>query len=80
MPDIVHSHFGNVGWLDSFAVRLTKTKHIVTFYGADVGMMPAKDISWKDRYKSLFKSADLFLCEGPHMAECVVKLGCPPDK
>ena len=33
-PDIVHSHFGNVGWFDSFVVQLTKTKHVVTFYGA----------------------------------------------
>ena len=79
-PDIIHSHFGNVGWFDSFIVRLTMAKHVVTFYGLDVNMVPKQDPRWPGRYKSLFKSADLFLCEGPHMAECLVGLGCPPDK
>jgi len=79
-PDIVHSHFGNVGWFDSFVVQLTKAKHVVTFYGADVNMVPTQDTRWKNRYKALFKSADLFLCEGPHMAECIIKLGCPRGK
>ena len=79
-PSIVHSHFGNMGWSDSFVVRRTKASHVVTFYGLDVNMIPKQDPRWVRRYKSLFKSADLFLCEGAHMGECIVKLGCPPDK
>lgn len=79
-PDIVHSHFGNTGCPDSFVVWLTRAKHVVTFYGLDVNMVPKQDPKYLRRYKSLFKSADLFLCEGPHMAECLRKLGCPPDK
>lgn len=79
-PDIIHSHFGNIGWFDSFVVQLTKAKHVVTFYGTDVNMVPTQDPRWKDHYKALFKSADLFLCEGPHMAECIIKLGCPREK
>lgn len=79
-PEIVHSHFGNVGWFDSFVVRLTGAKHVVTFYGLDVNMVPKQDPRWLGRYKSLFKSADLFMCEGPYMAKCIKKLGCPPDK
>ncbi len=31
-PDVIHSHFGTIGWGDSFVVRLTKAKHSVTFY------------------------------------------------
>ena len=79
-PDIVHSHFGDVGWLDSFVVRLTKTKHVVTFYGVDVNMFPKQDPRWIGRYNSLFKSADLFLCEGPHMVQCLINMGCPQNK
>ena len=79
-PEIVHSHFGNVGWFDSFVVRLTGARHVVTFYGLDVNMVPKQDPRWLGRYKSIFESADLFLCEGPHMAKCIKKLGCPPDK
>jgi len=79
-PDIVHSHFGPTGWFNSFVVRLTKAKHIVTFYGLDVNMVPMQNPRWLGRYKLLFKSADMFLCEGPHMAQCLINMGCPQDK
>ena len=79
-PDIIHSHFGTTGWDDSCVVRLTKAKHIVTFYGFDVNMIPQQNPSWIGRYKTLFQSADLFLCEGPHMAKCIKSLGCPQEK
>lgn len=79
-PDIVHSHFGTTGWFDSLVVRLTRAKHVVTFYGLDVNMVPKQDPRWLGRYKSLFKSADMFLCEGPHMAQCLINMGCPQDK
>ena len=79
-PDIIHSHFGTTGWDDSFVVRFTRAKHVVTFYGFDVGMMPAQNPKWKTHYKALFQSADLFLCEGSHMADCIIALGCPREK
>lgn len=79
-PDIVHSHFGPTGWFDSMVVRLTKASHVVTFYGTDVNMVPTQYPKWRKRYKALFESANLFLCEGPHMAECLIKLGCPIAK
>ena len=79
-PDVVHSHFGTIGWYDSLVIRITKVKHIVTFYGDDVNMLPTQYPSWRNRYNSLFESADLFLCEGPHMAECIKKLGCQQEK
>lgn len=79
-PDIVHSHFGPTGWFDSLVVRLTGAKHVVTFYGLDVNMVPMQDQIWYKRYKALFKSADMFLCEGPHMAQCLINMGCPQDK
>jgi len=79
-PDIVHSHFGKTGWYDSLVVRWTHARHVVTFYGVDVSMVPVQHKQWRTRYTSLFKTADLFLCEGPHMAKCLINLGCPPEK
>src|SRR5439155_416909 len=79
-PDIVHSHFGNVGYFNSWVLRSLQVKHVVTFYGLDVNMLPTQNPRWKSRYRSLFRSASLFLCEGPHMARCLIQLGCPEAK
>lgn len=79
-PDIVHSHFGNVGWQDLPMVKHSGASHVVTFYGLDVNRLPRTSLVWRERYKELFHSADRFLCEGPHMASCLMGLGCPPEK
>lgn len=77
---ILHSHFGPVGWINIKAVQQAEIKHVVTFYGHDVNYLPKHDRRWQKRYHKLFAKADLILCEGSHMAQCIVNLGCPPDK
>ena len=77
---IVHSHFGNIGWANLGAVRKLGAKHVVTFYGLDVNKLPTQFPIWRKRYLQLFTEADLFLCEGSHMARCLVELGCPEHK
>jgi colanic acid/amylovoran biosynthesis glycosyltransferase len=77
--NIVHSHFGQVAWANLGAVRELGAKHVVTFYGLDVNMLPRQPL-WRNRYAALFQEADLFLCEGPHMADCLKSLGCPAGK
>jgi colanic acid/amylovoran biosynthesis glycosyltransferase len=77
---IVHSHFGHIGWANLSMVRRANAKHVVTFYGADVTMLPAQDKGWLSRYRELFDGADLFLCEGPYMAKKLIELGCPEEK
>jgi colanic acid/amylovoran biosynthesis glycosyltransferase len=77
---IVHSHFGNVGWTNLGVVRKLNTKHVVTFYGFDVSKLPRQFPIWHERYRVLFAEADLILCEGSHMARCIVGLGCPAQK
>lgn len=79
-PDIVHSHFGTVAWFNALFLQFTKTKHIVTFYGLDVNMVPKQYPKWLRRYHFLFKSADQFLCEGPHMIKQLIAMGCPKEK
>lgn len=77
--NIIHSHFGNIAWANLDAVRHLGIRHVVTFYGLDVSMLP-RQVVWRKRYRDLFDQADLFLCEGPHMAECLKELGCSPAK
>lgn len=79
-PVILHSHFANRGWYDLPLAKKKNLKHVVTFYGYDVSMLPSQQPVWRNRYKKLFEKADLFLCEGPHMAQCVAELGCPREK
>ena len=77
---ILHSHFGNVGWGDIKAAKRAKLKHIVTFYGFDINYLVRSDLLWCGRYQDLFKYVDRILCEGPHMASCIEALGCPKEK
>jgi colanic acid/amylovoran biosynthesis glycosyltransferase len=77
---ILHSHFGYVGWANLEVARQAAMMHIVTFYGEDVNRLPNLDPRWRVRYQALFEQADRFLCEGPHMAGCLIELGCPSDK
>lgn len=78
--DILHSHFGPVGWADIQTAKKQRMKHIVTFYGYDVRMLPSSNSRWLARYRQLFEMVDLILCEGPHMAREIIQLGCPQDK
>ena len=77
---IVHSHFGLIGWQDSETARRLGLAHVVTFYGFDVGFLPRTDPRWIPRYRKMFQRVDAILCEGPHMAGRLVDLGCPKGK
>jgi len=78
-PDIVHSHFGPVGWRDAAFVRTLDAKHVVSFYGYDVTRLPTSKV-WQKRYAELFDDVDIVLCEGPHMAAAIHHLGCREEK
>ncbi len=77
---LLHSHFGDRGWSNVDLARRSRVRHVVTFYGYDVSRLPYIDVRWRERYRKLFDTADLFLCEGPHLAKCLVDLGCPGSK
>lgn len=77
---LLHSHFGPVGWQDIGVARQARLKHLVTFYGLDLSYAPQKDPRWYGRYRDLFAHIDRVLCEGPFMGQTLIALGCPPDK
>ncbi|MFH1755746.1 MAG: glycosyltransferase [Candidatus Latescibacterota bacterium] len=76
---LLHSHFGNVGWMNIGAAEQAGVRHVVTFYGRDVIHLPRSDPAWHGRYQKLFAQVDRVLCEGPHMADCIAGLGCPRE-
>ena len=77
---VVHSHFGNIGWQDLAAVRTLKARHVVSFYGFDIGRLPKAEPVWRERYAELFSQVDMVTTQGPYMAQSVIDLGCPRDK
>jgi len=77
---LLHSHFGNMGWLNLPVARSRHLPHVVTFYGLDVDHLPQQDKRWSARYLELFAQTDAVLCEGPHMAARIVARGCPAAK
>lgn len=77
-PDIIHSHFGNIGWTALPEIP-NSIPHVVTFYGQDLSKLPKQDPRWNNRYKELFEKVSGVLCEGEHMAACIQKLGCSQD-
>ncbi len=78
-PQVVHSHFGHVGWAMGALPQRLGAAHVVSFYGFDVNMLPQRDPRWRTRYAQMFRIVDRVLCEGPHMAQCLITLGCPPE-
>lgn len=79
-PEIVHSHFGNVGARNTKQLTGLGIKHVVTFYGYDVSMLPRQQGWVMPAYLHMFDRIDGVFCEGTFMASEIEKLGCPRDK
>lgn len=77
--DLLHSHFGTIGWFNLRLARKLGVPHVVTFYGSDVTIVQRRE-RWRRRYREMFDEVSLVLCEGPHMASEIARLGCDPDK
>jgi len=75
-PDVLHSHFGHIGWANARFANRWGIRHVVSFYGYDVTRLP-RQRKWLERYQELFETADAVLCEGPYMGDQLVRLGCP---
>ena len=79
-PDILHTHFGHMGWVNTPLAKKYGVKHVVSFYGSDVNHIPATDPQWFSRYREMGREVDQVLCEGPHMADSIARLGIPRQK
>jgi colanic acid/amylovoran biosynthesis glycosyltransferase len=79
-PDVIHAHFGPVGYVVRRAADRVGAALVVSFYGLDVDQTPTVSQHWEDRYRELFARADRVLCLGPDMRTRLEARGCPPAK
>ncbi|HYG37758.1 MAG TPA: glycosyltransferase family 4 protein [Cytophagales bacterium] len=78
--DILHSHFAPMAWkFHPIALKL-RVPHVISFYGYDYEKLLFINPEWKEKYKVLFKEADMFICEGNHGAKIILQQGCPSEK
>lgn len=78
--DVLHSHFANIGWRYRRLADRLGAIHVVSFYGWDYEYLPTVHPEWKALIQRLFNEADVLLCEGPHGASVLSRLGCSEDK
>jgi colanic acid/amylovoran biosynthesis glycosyltransferase len=78
-PTVIHGHFGWSAWATLPLRRDLGIPLVTTFYGADMSSRP-RDPNVAREYGQLFAEGDLFLVEGPHMRDCLVRLGAPAEK
>jgi colanic acid/amylovoran biosynthesis glycosyltransferase len=79
-PLVLHAHFGNIAWRWESVARRLGTPLVASFYGRDLSVLPRQHPKWRRRYRRLFASGSLFLCEGPAMAAALEAVGCPRDR
>jgi colanic acid/amylovoran biosynthesis glycosyltransferase len=70
----LHAHFGPTGSRSLQAAKRLGVPLVTTFYGRDVSD------SFGCSYDALFRDGDVFVCEGPAMAESLRDTGCPAER
>ena len=78
-PSLIHAHFGHIGFKALGLARRFNIPLITSFYGYDVSAL-GRNPRYRKRYAQLFAEGNLFLAEGPHLANSLVELGCPREK
>jgi colanic acid/amylovoran biosynthesis glycosyltransferase len=76
---LFHAHTGWEAARTATAAKAIGIPLVASFYGRDVSALP-RNPYWRMLYRRLFRLADLFLVEGPHLGESLKGLGCPADK
>jgi colanic acid/amylovoran biosynthesis glycosyltransferase len=77
---LIHSHFGDVAWMNSRTALRLKLPHIASFYGYDVSLLPKSHPKWKKLYSNLFSNIDIVLALGQNMSSELEYLGCHKKK
>lgn len=78
--NLVHAHFGPMGYLCSGLAQRLDIPLVTTFYGYDASMLPLQEPEWQEKYTTLFRRGSRFLVEGPAMKQKLATLGCPSEK
>lgn len=78
-PNLIHAHFGNIGYEALPVAKALGIPLAVSFYGYDISVLP-KSATWRRRLKVLFAEAAALICEGPAMRDALLALGAPSDR
>ncbi|MRH41306.1 glycosyltransferase [Aquibacillus halophilus] len=80
-PIVLHSHFGDKGYIDSSMLKLSrgKFKHVISLYGYDASIY-LDDPKWIAKYQDLANHIDKFLVLGKNMQEKMINIGIPQEK
>jgi len=76
---LIHAHFGQEGFRCLRGRGQAGIPLVTTFYGLDASALMRRP-AWRRRFARLFAAGDLFLAEGPHLAQRLIDAGCPPGK
>ncbi len=78
--NLIHAHFGPVGWWALELKRILGLPMITSFYGYDLGDNLLEMRKWTSKRQELFRDGDLFLVEGSYMKNRMISKGCPEEK
>lgn len=78
--EIIHTHFAPYAWAYRRIALKLKVPFVISFYGFDYEMRPFSHPAYVRYYSWLFRYADAIICEGPHGAQTLAKMGCPQKK
>jgi colanic acid/amylovoran biosynthesis glycosyltransferase len=77
--DVAHAHMGWEAARAAPAVKSLGLPLVVSFYGSDVSALPRRWY-WRRLYRRLFRLADRYVVEGPHLGRSLAALGCPAER
>lgn len=78
---LIHAHYGPVGWWALPFKKKLNLPIVTNFYGFDVApVIKEQGPDWPKHRQQLFDEGDLFLVEGPFMQQRLIDLGCAPAK
>jgi colanic acid/amylovoran biosynthesis glycosyltransferase len=77
--DVVHAHFGPIGYLILPVAQALGIPLVVSFYGYDVTRQASSDL-WRSRYEKMLRSADALVALSNVMREQLLELGASASK
>ena len=77
--DLLHAHFGQVGYKTLSLKERVKCPLVTSFYGIDASLL-IKSRGWQKRFAHLFDVGDAFVCLGTQMKDRLCAVGCPEEK
>jgi colanic acid/amylovoran biosynthesis glycosyltransferase len=79
-PDLLHAHFGPVGWRYLGLAKRLDLPLVTSFYGYDYESLRLKNPIWAARYERLFQDSQALVATGPFGEKLLLEQGAPKHK